>query len=227
MNLLSVGAAYGTLDARVPEGGGKELFLDRSTQIRGHRAVAALMLFSVLFGLSMDYQVFLLTRIHEALRAGPTTTTQAVSHGLRTTGAIITGAALIMVAVFFGFALGDLAMLQQMGVGLAVAVLLDAFVVRTVLVPSTMRILGRWNWYFPKFLEFLPHVTFEAGDERDGIPVNEVSRVADPVKPEGAPVARLQAQSRGACGSSEAVAGRFALLLWVGPTSSSAPTTMK
>jgi len=84
-----------------------------------------------------------------------------VAHGLRTTGAIITGAALIMVAVFGGFALGELPALQQMGIGLAVAVFVDAFVVRTVLVPSTMKILGEANWYFPSFLSWLPSFRFE------------------------------------------------------------------
>ena len=182
MNLLSVGAAYGILVLVFQNGESQDPLFGIFTQVDAIEPWMPLMLFAVLFGLSMDYQIFLLSRIKEAYERTHDTT-QAVSHGLRTTGAIITGAALIMVAVFFGFALGDLAMLQQMGVGLAVAVLLDAFVVRTVLVPSTMRILGRWNWYFPKFLEFLPHVTFEAGDERDGIPVNEVSRVGDPVKP--------------------------------------------
>jgi RND superfamily putative drug exporter len=84
-----------------------------------------------------------------------------VAHGLRTTGAIITGAALIMVAVFSGFALGDLVMLQQMGFGLAVAVFLDATVVRSVLVPATMKLLGDRNWYLPKWLQWLPELDVE------------------------------------------------------------------
>jgi len=121
-----------------------------------------LMLFSILFGLSMDYQIFILSRIKE--RHDETgDNTESVAHGLRTTGAIITGAALIMVAVFGGFALGDLAGLQQMGFGLAIAIFVDAFVVRTVMVPSTMKILGDWNWYLPKWLEWMPKFSFEAG----------------------------------------------------------------
>jgi RND superfamily putative drug exporter len=96
------------------------------------------MLFCILFGLSMDYQIFLSSRIKEHHdRTGRDE--ESIAHGLRTTGAIITGAALIMVAVFAGFALGDLTAFQQMGLGLAIAVLVDAFVVRTILVPSTMR----------------------------------------------------------------------------------------
>jgi RND superfamily putative drug exporter len=105
-----------------------------------------LFLFSILFGLSMDYHVFLLTRIREYYdRSGDNT--EAVAHGLRTTGAIITGAAIIMVAVFGGFAAGDLVMMQQMGFGLAIAVFLDATIVRSILVPAGMRLLGEWNWY--------------------------------------------------------------------------------
>jgi RND superfamily putative drug exporter len=162
MNLLSVGAAYGILVLVFQNGEGHAPLLGIFTQVDAIEPWMPLMLFAVLFGLSMDYQIFLLSRIKEAHDLTGDTA-QAVSHGLRTTGAIITGAALIMVAVFFGFALGQLAMLQQMGVGLAVAVLLDAFLVRTILVPATMKILGRWNWYFPKFLRFLPHIDFEAG----------------------------------------------------------------
>ena len=84
--------------------------------------------------------------------------TESVAFGVRSTGRLITGAALIMVAVFGGFALGELAAFQQMGFGLAIAVLVDAFVVRTILVPSTMKILGSSNWYFPSWLEWLPRI---------------------------------------------------------------------
>ncbi|HEX8857621.1 MAG TPA: MMPL family transporter, partial [Actinomycetes bacterium] len=110
--------------------------------------------------LSMDYQVFLLSRIQE--RYGHThDNTDAVAFGLRTTGGIITGAAVIMVAVFAGFAAGRLAALQQMGFGLAVAVLIDATLVRSVLVPAAMRLLGKWNWYLPRWLNWLPQVRIE------------------------------------------------------------------
>ena len=100
----------------------------------------------------------------------------AVAHGLRATGAIITGAALIMVAVFFGFALGELPALQQMGVGLAAAVFVDAFVVRTVLVPSTMKILGEANWYLPSFLGWLPRLRFET-ETPEPVPVEVDDRL--------------------------------------------------
>ncbi len=119
-----------------------------------------LFLFSVLFGLSMDYQVFLLSRIKEEYeRTGDNR--GAVSQGIGVTAGIITGAALIMVAVFAGFASGKLVMFQQMGFGLGVAVLLDATLVRTVLVPSAMSLFGKWNWYLPRWLEWLPHLSIE------------------------------------------------------------------
>jgi RND superfamily putative drug exporter len=118
------------------------------------------MLFSILFGLSMDYHVFLLSRIKERYdQTGDNT--GAVAFGLRSTGRLITGAALIMVAVFGGFALGDLVMFQQMGFGLAVAVFIDATVIRSILVPASMKLLGRWNWYLPPVLGWLPHMGIE------------------------------------------------------------------
>ena len=119
-----------------------------------------LFLFSILFGLSMDYHVFLLTRIREQYDK-TADNAQAVAYGLRTTGGIITGAAVIMVAVFAGFAAGRLTSLEQMGFGLAVAVFLDATVVRSILVPSTMRLLGDRNWYLPRWLRWLPKIDVE------------------------------------------------------------------
>ena len=114
-------------------------------------------LFSILFGLSMDYEVFLLSRIRE--RYGQTGLNRdSVAFGLQSTAAIITGAALIMVAVFFGFALSELTMFQQMGFGLGVAILVDATVIRAVRVPATMRLLGDRNWYLPSFLQWLPEI---------------------------------------------------------------------
>jgi len=108
----------------------------------------------------MDYHVFLLSRIRERyLETGDNTA--AVAFGLATTGRIITGAALIIVVVFVGFALGDLVMFQQIGFGVAIALLLDATVVRSVLVPASMRLLGRWNWYLPRWLSWLPRVELE------------------------------------------------------------------
>ena len=114
-----------------------------------------LFLFSVLFGLSMDYQVFLLSRIKERYDATGSTT-DAVTHGVASTARLITGAALIIVAVFSGFALGDLVMFQQMGFGVAVALLIDATIIRSVLLPAAMRLLDGWNWYLPHWLEWLP-----------------------------------------------------------------------
>jgi RND superfamily putative drug exporter len=162
MNLLSVGAAYGLLVLVFQEGIGAGLF--GFEQVDTVEAWIPLFLFTVLFGLSMDYQVFLLSRIRERFdRTGDNT--DAVTFGVGTTARIITGAALIMVAVFGGFAAGELVMFQQMGFGLGVAVLLDATIVRSVLVPATMRLLGRWNWYLPRRLEWLPRFGIEAAEE--------------------------------------------------------------
>ena len=119
-----------------------------------------LFLFCVLFGMSMDYHVFLLSRIRERYDATKNNT-EAVAFGIRSTGRLITGAALIMVAVFSAFATGDMAPLQQMGFGLAVAVLLDATIVRIILVPSSMKLLGNANWYLPKWLSWLPDLRVE------------------------------------------------------------------
>jgi RND superfamily putative drug exporter len=119
-----------------------------------------LFLFSVLFGLSMDYQVFLLSRIKE--RYDETgSTNDAVSWGVSSTARIITGAALIIVAVFLGFAMGDLLQFQQMGFGVAVALLVDATLIRSVILPSIMALLGRRNWYLPSWLGWLPRVDIE------------------------------------------------------------------
>jgi uncharacterized membrane protein YdfJ with MMPL/SSD domain len=158
LNLLSVAAAYGLLVLVFQHGTGADLF--GFQQVDTIQAWLPLLLFSVLFGLSMDYQVFLLSRIQE--RHGHTLDTRdAVAFGLRTTGGIITGAAVIMVAVFAGFAAGRLVELQQTGFGLAVAVLIDATLVRSVLVPAAMRLLGRWNWYLPSWLGWLPQFPIE------------------------------------------------------------------
>ena len=155
MNLLSVGAAYGLLVLVFQKGVGAELL--GFQQVEAIEAWLPLFLFSVLFGLSMDYHVFLLSRIREHYdQTGDNT--DAVAFGLRSTGRLITGAALIMVAVFGGFALGELVMFQQMGFGLGVAVLIDATIVRSVLVPAAMELLGDWNWYLPPVLSWLPHL---------------------------------------------------------------------
>jgi RND superfamily putative drug exporter len=129
-----------------------------------------LFLFSVLFGLSMDYQVFLLSRIKERYdQIG--STTDAVVHGVSSTARLITGAALIIVAVFAGFAMGDLVMFQQMGFGIAVALLIDATIIRSVLLPAAMRLLGDWNWYLPSWLEWLPRIEIEAQRRDEHVPL--------------------------------------------------------
>jgi putative drug exporter of the RND superfamily len=153
LNLLSVGAAYGLIVLVFQKGIGNELF--GFQQVDTVEAWLPLFLFSVLFGLSMDYHVFLLSRIRE--RYNRTRDNDgAVVHAVGSTARLITGAALIIVAVFAGFARGDLVMFQQMGFGVAVSLLIDATIVRSVLVPATMKLLGDWNWYLPSWLEWLP-----------------------------------------------------------------------
>ena len=153
LNLLSVGAAYGLIVLVFQKGIGNELF--GFQQVDTVEAWLPLFLFSVLFGLSMDYHVFLLSRIRE--RYNRTRDNEgAVLHAVASTARLITGAALIIIAVFAGFARGDLVMFQQMGFGVAVALLLDATIVRSVLVPASMKLLGEWNWYLPRWLEWLP-----------------------------------------------------------------------
>ena len=160
MNLLSVGAAYGLLTLVFQKGVGAGLFGFQETGVV--ESWVPLLLFCILFGLSMDYQVFLLSRIRERYdQCGDTR--EAVSFGLQSTAGIITGAALIMVAVFAGLAAGEMVMFQEIGFGLAVAVAIDATLVRIVVVPSTMALLGRWNWYLPKWLQWLPHVSLDEG----------------------------------------------------------------
>jgi uncharacterized membrane protein YdfJ with MMPL/SSD domain len=163
VNLLSVGAAYGLLVLVFQEGIGNELF--GFPQVDTIEAWVPLFLFAVLFGLSMDYHVFLLSRIRERFRQTGDNT-EAIAHGVGSTGRIITGAALIIIAVFSGFARGDLVMFQQMGFGVAVALLLDATVVRLVLVPAAMKLLGERNWYLPSWLGWLPDVQVEGGRPR-------------------------------------------------------------
>ncbi|MEZ4522080.1 MAG: MMPL family transporter [Thermomicrobiales bacterium] len=158
MNLLSVLATCGVLTTVFQHGVGARLFGFEQTD--SIMAMMPLFMFSVLFGLSMDYHVFILSRVKE--RYDETGDNEAaVIHGLRTTGRVVTGAALIMVAIFLGFALGDFVQMQQMGFGLAFAILLDATVVRTILLPASMSLLGHRNWCFPGWLEWLPKFNIE------------------------------------------------------------------
>jgi RND superfamily putative drug exporter len=147
LNLLSVGASYGLLVVVFRWGVGHSLLgLYRDSQIEGWIPI---FLFAMLFGLSMDYEVFLVTRMREAWDAGADNAT-AVAHGLERTGRIVTAAAIVMCAAFSGFVAGRISGLQEFGVGLAVAIFVDATVVRSLLVPSLMAVLGRWNWWHPR-----------------------------------------------------------------------------
>jgi RND superfamily putative drug exporter len=165
MNLLSVGAAYGLLVLVFQEGIGNELLGLREAETID--AWVPLFLFAVLFGLSMDYEVFLLSRIRERFtQTGDTDA--AISFGIGSTARLVTGAALIIIAVFWGFAMGDTVAFQQMGFGIAVALLIDATIVRSILVPATMKLLGDWNWYLPSWLTWLPDVQVEGTEPPRG-----------------------------------------------------------
>ena len=159
MNLLSVGTAYGLMVVVFQHGVGADLF--GFVQTETIDVWIPLVLFALLFGLSMDYHVFMLSRIRERFDQTHNNA-ESVAFGLRSTAGLITGAALIMVAVFSGFASGEMVANQQAGFGLAVAVLLDATLVRGILVPASMQLLGDRNWYMPSWLGWLPDVRVEA-----------------------------------------------------------------
>ncbi|MCW3033621.1 MAG: hypothetical protein JWM60_1966 [Solirubrobacterales bacterium] len=153
LNLLSVAAAYGVVVAVFQFGWGENLL-----DFQSNGAIAPwlpLFLFVILFGLSMDYHVFILSRIREAYDRGMSTE-DAVAHGVRTTAGTVTSAALVMVGAFSIFATLPILDMKEMGIGLATAVLLDATIVRGVLLPATMKLLGDWNWYLPSWLDWLP-----------------------------------------------------------------------
>ena len=169
MNLLSVGATYGVLTLVFQHGVGADLL--GFTQVEAIEAWLPLMLFAILFGLSMDYHVFLLSRIRERYNETGDNTA-SVAYGVRSTASVITGAALIMVAVFGGFALGNISPLQQMGFGLGFAILLDATIIRTIVVPASMKLLGDWNWYLPTWLQWLPNLSVEGGPAAPQEPVH-------------------------------------------------------
>ncbi|HEY1479267.1 MAG TPA: MMPL family transporter, partial [Gaiellales bacterium] len=160
LNLLSVGAAYGVLVWIFQQG-----HLQGLLDFHSNGSVVTwlpLFLFAVLFGLSMDYHVFILSRVRE-LRDGGLSTADAVEQGIRSTAGTVTSAALVMVGVFAIFATLSELDIKQMGVGLAVAVTLDATIIRGVLLPASMKILGDWNWYLPRALGWLPRVDLERG----------------------------------------------------------------
>jgi RND superfamily putative drug exporter len=168
LNLLSVGAAYGILVLVFQHGWGKGLLGFEFTG--GIDPFLPILLFVILFGLSMDYHVFILSRVREAYDRGMTTD-QAVAHGIKTTAGVVTSAAAVMVAVFAVFATLQAMILKQFGVGLAAAVLIDATIIRAILLPASMKLLGEWNWYLPKWLEWLPRFDGEGSVDKVEAPV--------------------------------------------------------
>jgi putative drug exporter of the RND superfamily len=174
MNLLSIGAAFGVVVAVFRWGWGAELLgIDKTAPIA---AFLPVMVFAIVFGLSMDYEVFLMSRIHEEW-VKRRDASEAVAQGVAHTGRVITAAATIMVCVFGSFALGENLTIKLFGIGLATAVFIDAFVIRTALVPAIMELLGRAAWWLPRWLDrILPHVSVEPADtaeseERERVPV--------------------------------------------------------
>ena len=168
LNLLSTGAAFGLLVLVFQDGHGADLLGFKPGPIE---AFVPVFIFTILFGLSMDYHVFILTRIKEARDHG-LSSNEAVARGIAITAGTITSAAAIMITVFAVFVTLELVIIKQLGFGLAVAVLLDATIVRSVLLPATMRLLGEWNWWLPPFLRWLPEVTIEGDvDEPAAEPV--------------------------------------------------------
>jgi uncharacterized membrane protein YdfJ with MMPL/SSD domain len=158
LNLLSVGASYGVLVLVFQHHWAESLLGFKSTG--GITSWLPLFLFVILFGLSMDYHVFILSRVREAFDSGMRTP-EAIAHGIKSTAGVVTSAAAVMVAVFAIFATLGALEFKQMGIGLAVAVLIDATIIRGVLLPATMRLLGDWNWYLPKRLKWLPRLAPE------------------------------------------------------------------
>jgi RND superfamily putative drug exporter len=158
LNLLSVGAAYGVLIAVFQYGWGESLLNFNSNG--GIASWLPIFMFVILFGLSMDYHVFILSRVREAYDRGMRTE-DAVAHGIKTTAGVVSSAALVMVGVFSIFATLPILDMKEMGIGLAAAVLIDATIVRAVLLPATMKLLGDWNWWLPRRLEWLPKLDLE------------------------------------------------------------------
>jgi RND superfamily putative drug exporter len=169
LNLLSVGAAYGFLVAIFQWGWGESILGFQSTG--GITSWVPPFLFVVLFGLSMDYHVFILSRVREAVDGGMKTT-DAVAHGIRSTAGVVTSAAIVMVVVFSIFGTLTQVSMKQLGVGLAFAVLLDATIVRGVLLPTTMTLLGEANWWLPRWLRWLPQLAAEKQSTSSPAPVD-------------------------------------------------------
>ncbi|HEX2915673.1 MAG TPA: MMPL family transporter [Chloroflexia bacterium] len=164
LNLLSTGASYGAMVLVFQDGWFGSALGIKTTEVI--ESWVPVFIFTILFGLSMDYHLFILTRIKEAKDKGATSN-EAVAKGISITSGTITSAASIMVMVFAVFVTMQLVIIRQLGLGLAVAVFLDATVIRCVLLPATMRLLGDWNWYMPKFLDWIPRVTIEAEEPEE------------------------------------------------------------
>ena len=167
LNLLSVGAAYGVLVAVFQYGWGESLLNFKSNG--GIAAWLPIFMFVILFGLSMDYHVFILSRVRESYDRGMKTE-DAVVHGIKTTAGVVTSAAVVMVGAFAIFATLPIIDMKEMGIGLAAAVLIDATIVRAVLLPATMKLLGDWNWYLPRWLEWLPRLEHEPRPDAEKAP---------------------------------------------------------
>jgi RND superfamily putative drug exporter len=174
LNLLSIGAAYGVLVMVFQWGWGLGLIgLQESVPIV---SFIPMFMFAVLFGLSMDYEVFLLSRVKEEyLLSGDNS--QSVIFGISNTARVITSAALIMISVFLGFVTNPDPILKMMGLGLATAIFVDATIIRVVLVPASMKLMGDANWWFPKWLEWLPRVDIEG---EAALPPRELQSASQP-----------------------------------------------
>jgi uncharacterized membrane protein YdfJ with MMPL/SSD domain len=166
LNLLSTGAAFGLMVYVFQEGWLQGPLGFKPGPIESFVPV---FIFTILFGLSMDYHVFILTRIKEARDHG-LSSNEAVARGISITSGTITSAAAIMVCVFAVFVTLPIAVIKQLGFGLAVAVFIDATIVRSILLPATMRLLGEWNWWLPRWLGWLPRVTIEGDVDEETEP---------------------------------------------------------
>jgi RND superfamily putative drug exporter len=176
LNLLSIGAAYGVLVVVFQWGWGKELIgLETTVPII---SFLPMFMFAVLFGLSMDYEVFLLSRVREEYLATGDNETSVI-RGISSTARVITSAALIMISVFLGFVLGDDPVIKMMGLGLATAIFIDATVVRMVLVPATMKLMGDANWWLPGWLDrILPTIDLDGAEDIEVPEVREAAVVS-------------------------------------------------
>jgi uncharacterized membrane protein YdfJ with MMPL/SSD domain len=177
LNLLSTGTSYGALVLVFQDGWfGSFLGIKQTAVVESWVPV---FIFTILFGLSMDYHLFILTRIKEARDRG-LSSNDAVTKGISVTSGVITSAASIMVVVFAVFVTMQLVIIRQLGLGLAVAVFFDATVIRCILLPAVMRLLGEWNWYMPSFLRWIPRITIEAEEVEDAHEIQPATKSNNP-----------------------------------------------